>query len=131
MSEHKPVPRAMSEQLAYMRSGATHFQFSFDSDFSVGDEASVARALKFECSLEPNTQLRCVLSCSRAVLPFAETDFAIARRRSESILENAKSVTQLNHKTISKLNCKISEERYAEIYHGPGSGHDKFTLHTV
>ena len=57
-----------------MRSGATHFQFSFDSDFSVGDEASVA-------------------SCSRAVLPFAETDFAIARRRSESILENAKSVT--------------------------------------
>ena len=36
------------EQLAYMRSGATHFQFSFDSDFSVGDEASVAPALKFE-----------------------------------------------------------------------------------
>ena len=61
MSEHKPVPRAMSEQLAYMRSGATHFQFSFDSDFSVGDEASVAPALKFECSLEPNTQLCCVL----------------------------------------------------------------------
>ena len=71
-----------------MRSGATHFQFSFDSDFSVDDEASVA-------------------SCSRAVLPFAETDFAIARRRSESILENAKSVTQLIRIIVSTLNCNI------------------------
>ena len=38
-------------------------------------------------------------------MPFAETDFAPARRRSESILENAKSVTQLIRIIVSTLNC--------------------------